>query len=92
MEELIGKRFKRNKYGLSLWEDRIIATRIDHKLIVPTDFKEAIRARKEGEKIGEVMKKHHSECKSFGFVPKLMIQGSKGSWFESDEIVIYYED
>lgn len=92
MEELIGKRFKRNKYGLSLWEDRIKSIRIDHEFVVPLDFKTAIRARKEEEKIGEAMRKHHSECKSFGFVPKLMIQGERGNWFESDEIVIYYED
>lgn len=33
-KELIGKRFKRNKYGPSIWDDIIVETRIDLLLIV----------------------------------------------------------
>ena len=33
IEELIGKRFRRNKYGLSIWWDTISSVSVSHELV-----------------------------------------------------------
>ena len=81
MNDLIGKKFKRNKYGLSLWEDEIVELYYALHWVEPTNFKK-IDVDKWKETFGE--------NKKFGFKAIPMVKGKNSIGpFELDEIIIY---
>lgn len=79
-EELIGWRFRWNKYGLTLWEDRIAEIGMSMKLLLPPKIdslsKGWFKAYKEAGKLG------------YQVVPAVRGENTK-NWYEIHEIVIY---
>ena len=77
MSEIIGKRFRRNKYGLSLWEDRV------SEVVYHRELPGNIRER-------ALYYKNMSKNKGLGekLVPKVIGVNTLGS-YSFDEIIFY---
>ena len=82
MNDLIGKKFRRNKYGPSIWEDRIIRVYLAYPLVRPINQQLVPFWSKE-------YAKEYEENRKYGFKVVPMIEGETSGKFNLDEIIIY---
>jgi len=80
MSDIIGKRFRRNKYGLSLWEDHVA------EIIYERSYQEALKREKWYPELIERIKKRKSS--SFRLVPKVLGKNTLKA-YDFDEIIFY---
>lgn len=85
-ENLIGKRFRRNAHGLSLWEDKIAKVEYDVELLIPVrDLK--FRGLKDIPNYFEDMKESK---RRYGYTVNFYVIGETNPHkYYFDEIVIY---
>jgi hypothetical protein len=77
MDELIGKKFRRNKYGLSIWEDTITSVELSYRLLYPISVKDY-------EPFVEYFLAKKEQGKK-GLIPYIMINDK----YNLDEIIVY---
>ncbi len=78
-EQLIGRKFRRNKYGISIWDDEITAITIRLQLVKQPSFLGSI---------GDQLKKRTESGKKYGFKPMIQVKGN-GCWYDINEIIIF---
>lgn len=81
MEELIGKKFKRNKYGLSNWEDiiRFVTIRRDFSNKLYKSPKMTLVTYKE----------RLQNQRKYGYKAIIQVRGTSNIWYDLSEIIIY---
>lgn len=80
VEDIIGRKFRRNKYGLSVWKDEIEKVHFSLKLVKwpskfdKRDYKEAIK----------------ENAREFGYIPEITVQAKDSKlWFNINEIIVF---
>ncbi len=87
LKDLIGKKFRRDKYGLSLWEDIIenVEIRLNYQVdMTKFDFP------KTASEFREQIKERRRQESFMGYKLDISVIGkSNKSWYSINEIVIY---
>lgn len=82
IEELKGRKFKRNKYGLSIWEDTIKDVTYKLNLSVPSKTK--------GRDVFEYLRTQKALGKKYGYRLEICVIGEKTfSTYNINEIIVY---
>ena len=79
INDLIGKKFRRNKYGLSVWEDSIIEIGWHQHLVSPISKLEE----------GNYFQNLKESKIQYGWYPEVFVKGTSGHCYSFKEIVIY---
>lgn len=81
IQDLVGKKFRRNAYGLSLWTDEIVSVNFESHWIKQPILK--------GIKFEQAME-NMREANKFGYKPVAFVKGKNSSHsYYLDEIIIY---